>query len=141
MPETSGAPARPNKGLIINRGVTIVGSLSLQGEVLIEGAVDGEVRCTNVQIAERGVVDGLIVADKVLVLGEFVGAIYAKEIRLGAACAVEGHIFHRKLVLEEGCYFEGKSRCYANPLVHAPAPEPPPWSGEELTANFQNPIG
>ncbi len=136
MSETSGAPARPSKGLLISRGITIVGSLSMQGEVVIEGTVDGEVRCTRVQISERGVVDGLIVADRVVVLGEFVGAIYAKEILLGAACAVEGHIFHRKLVLEEGCYFEGKSRCYTNPLAHAPAAEPPPWSGEELTASF-----
>lgn len=141
MSETKGAPARPSKGLLISRGITIVGSLSMQGEVVIEGTVDGEVRCTSVQISERGVVDGLIVADKVVVLGEFVGAIYAREILLGAACAVEGHIFHRKLVLEEGCYFEGKSRCYTNPLVHAPAAEPPPWSGEELTAAFENPLG
>ena len=136
MSETNGAPARSSRGLLVSRGITIVGSLSLRGEVVIEGAVDGEVRCTSLQIAERGVVDGLVVADKVVVLGEFVGAIYAKEIRLGAACAVEGHIFHRKLVLEEGCYFEGKSRCYSNPLAHAPAAEPPPWSGEELTASF-----
>jgi len=137
MSETGGAPARSCKGpLVINRGITIVGSLALKGHVVIEGAVDGEVRCTDLQIAERGVVDGLIVADKVVVLGEFIGAIYAKEIFLGAACAVEGHIFHRKLVLEEGCYFEGKSRCHSNPLAHAPAAEPPPWSGEELRASF-----
>ena len=127
--------------LVINRGMTIVGSLSLKGQVVIEGAVDGEVRCTDLQIAERGMVDGLVVADKVVVLGEFIGAIYANEIVLGAACAVEGHIFHRKLVLEEGCYFEGKSRCYTNPLAHAPAAEPAPWSGEELTASLQSPLG
>jgi len=137
MSETNGAPARSSRGsLVIGRGITIVGSLALKGRVVIEGAVDGEVRCTDLQIAERGVVDGLIVADKVVVLGEFTGAIYAKEILLGAACAVEGHIFHRKLVLEEGCYFEGKSRCYTNPLAHAPAAAPAPWSGEELTASF-----
>jgi cytoskeletal protein CcmA (bactofilin family) len=137
MSETKGALTRSSRGpLVINRGITIVGSLSLKGHVVIEGAVDGEVRCTELQIAERGTVDGLVVADKVTVLGEFVGAIYAKEIVLGAACAVEGHIFHRKLVLEEGCYFEGKSRCYSNPLAHAPAAEPAPWSGEELTASL-----
>ncbi len=137
MSELNGTPARSSNGsLVINRGITIVGSLSLKGQVLIEGAVDGEVRCTGLHISERGVVDGLIVAEKVVVLGEFTGAIYAKELVLGAACAVEGHIFHRKLVLEEGCYFEGKSRCYTNPLAHAPAAEPPPWSGEELTASL-----
>jgi cytoskeletal protein CcmA (bactofilin family) len=137
MSETNGAPARPTRGpLVISRGMTIVGSLALKGQVIIEGTVDGEVRCTDLQIAERGVVDGLVVADKVVVLGEFIGVIYAKELVLGAACAVEGHIFHRKLVLEEGCYFEGKSRCYTNPLAHAPAAEPAPWRSEELTASL-----
>ena len=82
-------------------------------------------------------VDGLVVADKVIVLGEFVGAIYANEIVLGAACAVEGHIFHRKLVLEEGCYFEGKSRCYSEPAAAShPPPSRRPGAGEELTASL-----
>jgi cytoskeletal protein CcmA (bactofilin family) len=125
MTELIAGHARTAKGgLVINRGVTIVGALSLEGHVLIEGAVDGEVRCTGLQIAERGEVEGLIVADRVVVLGEFSGAIYARELVLGAGCAVEGQIFHHKLVLEEGCYFEGQSRRHGDPLKIAPlAPE------------------
>lgn len=137
MPVENGVAARPAKGsLVINRGITIVGSLSLKGEVLIEGSVDGEVHCTSLQIAERGIVEGLVVAQKVLVLGEFLGEIYAEELVLGAACAVEGHIYHRKLVLEKGCYFEGKSRCYTHPLAQAPAAQPPQRSGEDFVDRF-----
>jgi cytoskeletal protein CcmA (bactofilin family) len=106
---------------MINRGVAIVGSLTLQGDVYIEGTVDGEVWCTGLQIGERGAVDGLIVGERVVVLGEFKGQIYASELVLGAGCAVEGQIFHNKLVVEAGCFFEGKSRRHPNPLQLAPA--------------------
>lgn len=121
MSELNGTHARSAKGaLVINRGVTIVGALSLEGQVFIEGAVDGEVRCSALQIAERGEMEGLIVADRVVVLGEFSGAIYARELVLGAGCAVEGQIYHHKLVLEVGCYFEGQSRRHGDPLKIAP---------------------
>ncbi|HEX9882160.1 MAG TPA: polymer-forming cytoskeletal protein [Hyphomicrobium sp.] len=113
---------RSSKGtVVINRGVTIVGSLSLEGQVFIEGTVDGEVWCTGLEIDTRGIVDGLIVAERVVVLGEFRGHIYASELIMRTGCAVEGQIFHNKLVLEEGCYFEGKSRRHANPRQLAPA--------------------
>ena len=123
MTELNAAGMRPAKGaLVINRGVTIIGALSLDGPVTIEGTIDGGVRCSNLQITERGEVEGLIVADKVVVLGEFSGAIYARELILGAGCNVEGQIYHHKLVLEAGCYFEGQSRRHGDPLKIAPEP-------------------
>lgn len=122
MADVDDAELGSRKGsLVINRGISIVGSLTIEGQVHIDGAVDGEVRCKAVRIGERGLVEGLIVAERVVILGEFAGEIYADEIVLGAACAVDGMICHNKLILEKGCYFEGKSRRYADPLAHAPA--------------------
>jgi cytoskeletal protein CcmA (bactofilin family) len=124
MSEIWGRRDRSSKGtVVINRGVTIVGSLSLEGDVFIEGTVDGEVWCTSLEIDTRGIVDGLIVADRVVVLGEFRGHIYAGELVMRTGCAVEGQIYHNKLVLEEGCYFEGKSRRHPNPRQLAPVAE------------------
>jgi cytoskeletal protein CcmA (bactofilin family) len=124
MSELNAVFARSRKGaLVISRGASIVGSLTLQGDIFIEGTVEGEVRCTTLQITERGAVDGLIVAERVIVLGEVNGDIYANELILGAGCAVEGQINHNKLVLEKGCYFEGKSRRHEDPQRAAPRPE------------------
>ena len=66
----------------------------------------------------------MIVAERVIVLGEVNGNIYANELILGAGCAVEGQIHHQKLVLEKGCYFEGKSRRHENAVSAAPGPQP-----------------
>ena len=120
-----------NGALVVSRGVTIVGSLTVEGDMLIEGTVDGDIRCGGLQIAERGAVEGLIVAESVVILGEFRGMIYARELVLAAGSGVEGQIFHNKLVLEQGCYFEGKSRRHGDPLLIAPVARRRSASGEE----------
>ena len=110
----------PKGTFVVPRAVTIVGTVYFDGPVLVEGTVDGGVRGLTVQIAEKGVVDGLVVGDHVVVLGEVNGSIYAKYLVLRTASTVEGQIYHEALVLESGCFFEGKSRRYSNPVSLAP---------------------
>ena len=121
MSELSTRDGPPAPGLlVINRGVTIVGSLYYDGQIQVEGTIDGEVRCSALQITERGAVEGLIVAESVDVRGEANGSIYADKLVLRTACAVEGEVYHHNLVLEDGCLFEGKSRRHTNPMELAP---------------------
>jgi len=120
------ADARSVDGsLLIHRGVTIVGALLVDGQVRVDGAIDGEVRCNTLQITERGTVEGLIVAESVDVLGEANGSIYANKLVLRTACTVEGEIYHHNLVLEDGCFFEGRSRRHTDPLQLAPESNTP----------------
>lgn len=98
------------KLFVLPSGARLMGSLVFSGEVELFGTVTGDVYCKTLQITERGSVDGDIVAERVVVRGEVVGTIKAAEIVLKTACSVEGQIFHQHLVLEDGCYFEGKSR-------------------------------
>jgi cytoskeletal protein CcmA (bactofilin family) len=50
------------------------------------------------------------------VLGEVSGEIFANNLTLKSASSVAADIFHKHLSLEDGCYFEGKSRRHADPL-------------------------
>jgi cytoskeletal protein CcmA (bactofilin family) len=102
--------------LTIPRKATIEGALDFPGPLIIDGTVLGDVRCASVVISERGVVDGAVVADSVTVLGEVSGEIFANHLTLKKASSVAANIFHKHLSLEDGCYFEGKSRRHANPL-------------------------
>ena len=121
MPKSSTRQGRPTPGpLLISRGVTIVGSLFYDGQIQVEGTIDGEVRCSALQITELGAVEGLIVAESVEVRGEANGSIYAEKLVLRTTCSVEGEVYHHNLVLEDGCLFEGKSRRHANPVKLAP---------------------
>mgnify|MGYP001294659264 CR=1 FL=1 len=103
------------------RRATFEGSINFPGPVIIEGTLIGEVRSASVTISERGIVEGAICAGSVTVMGEVTGDIYAVTLILKTACSVHGNIFHRHLSLENGCYFEGKSRRHNEPLALASA--------------------
>jgi cytoskeletal protein CcmA (bactofilin family) len=112
----SSAPRLMAAQLSIPRKATIEGSIEFPGTMLIEGTILGDVQCSSLVIAERGIVDGSIRADDVTVFGEVTGEIFANTLTLKTACQVAGDIFHKRLALEDGCYFEGKSRRHPEPL-------------------------
>jgi cytoskeletal protein CcmA (bactofilin family) len=99
----------------IPRQAQIEGAISFPGNVVIEGTIFGDVSCKEIVVTERGAVEGMLVAETVTVLGEASGSIYADHVTLKAASLVTAEIFHSKLNLESGCFFEGKSRRVAQP--------------------------
>ena len=65
---------------------------------------------------------GGVAAEDVVVRGHVVGSIRGLRITLQAQSHVEGDIFHQSLAIEQGAYFEGKSRRSDNPLAEIKAP-------------------
>ena len=53
--------------------------------------------------------------------GHLMGTIRGVRITLQAPSHVEGDIFHQSLAIEQGAYFEGKSRRSDNPLAETKA--------------------
>ena len=109
-------PGITESALSIGSKVTIVGAIHYDGQIDIEGTVHGDVRCTSLNVSRYGTVLGTIVADEVTVSGGVNGSIYANRLVLKTKCDVEGEIYHRELSLEDGCYFDGKSRPHKQPL-------------------------
>jgi len=100
----------------VPRAVTIEGAVDFPGAVTVDGTIAGDISCTMLTVTERGIVDGSVRAATVIVMGEVSGAIFANDLTLKTACSVTADISHRKLLLEDGSYFEGKSRRHPNPL-------------------------
>jgi cytoskeletal protein CcmA (bactofilin family) len=96
--------------------VRVKEDIDFPGPVVIEGTVLGDVRCMSLIVGERGIVDGTIKADRVTILGEVTGEIFATHVTLKTSSAVAANIFHKHLSLEGGCHFEGNSRRHADPL-------------------------
>jgi len=109
-------PQVVGRTLSIPRAATIEGGIDYPGPLIIEGTVLGEVNCLSLIVSERGVVEGTIKSESVTVMGEVSGEIFANELTLKAACLVNADIVHKKLMLENGSFFEGKSRRHTNPL-------------------------
>jgi cytoskeletal protein CcmA (bactofilin family) len=60
---------------------------------------------------------GNVIAEDVVVRGRVVGSIRGLRVTLQAQSHVEGDIFHQSLAIEQGAYFEGKSRRSDDPLA------------------------
>jgi cytoskeletal protein CcmA (bactofilin family) len=108
----------PNKLVpsIIGGDLTIMGKVSARGEVQVDGHINGDVRCSSLLLSERSQVIGNVIAEDVIVRGKVVGGIKGLRVTLHNNCYVEGDIHHQSLAIEQGAYFEGKSRHSDEPL-------------------------
>lgn len=154
VPQTSPPPTRPigsalrsaERGTpsVIGPELQITGNLVSRGEVQIDGEINGDIHGSHVVVGERATVTGGIVADEVVVRGHVMGSVRGKRVLLQSTCRVEGDVYHLTLAIEQGAYFEGKSRRTDDPTagygLAAPAAtadaEPPaadPASDETLS--------
>lgn len=102
--------------LVLGAEIDIKGSVYIDAAVHLEATIDGELRCSELTIPAHVKARGTMVAERVVVYGTVHGAIYADEIVLHPGCKVEGEIYHKRLMLEAGAYFEGKSRRVDDPI-------------------------
>jgi cytoskeletal protein CcmA (bactofilin family) len=123
-PGLRAVPARPASGTpsIIGADLVIVGILESTGEVQIEGDVQGDVHAGRIVVGQQAQVTGDLIANEVVVGGMVQGTICGNNVTFRSASRVEGEVYHKTLAIEQGAYFEGKSRRSADPMsVQRPA--------------------
>ncbi len=109
---------------IIGADLIITGNLQSKGEVQIDGTIQGDLHGTHVVVGERAKITGGIVADDVIVRGHVEGSIRGLRVTLQSSSRVEGDIYHQSLAIEQGAYFEGKSRRTEDPIAELTAIKP-----------------
>jgi cytoskeletal protein CcmA (bactofilin family) len=97
------------QGTVIAKGLKIVGSVTAEGLVEVNGQIDGEVHCTSLVISRGAHVSGTIAADRVVVDGRVEGPIQGGDVTLKSQAYVVGDIHHKSLSIDSGAYFEGRS--------------------------------
>jgi cytoskeletal protein CcmA (bactofilin family) len=107
---------------IIGEDLTIRGNVISQGEVPVDGEVEGDIRCGSLLLGDKSRVTGGVAAEDVVVRGHIVGSVRGLRVTLQAQSHVEGDIFAQSLAIEQGAYFEGKSRRSDDPLAEIKAP-------------------
>jgi len=102
--QDSGRAGAPS---IIGADISIVGDLSSEGEVQVDGSIDGDIRAKTLLIGESATVKGEIVGDSVRIYGRFTGQIKARAVTLAKSARVVGDILHEKLSIENGASLDG----------------------------------
>jgi cytoskeletal protein CcmA (bactofilin family) len=101
---------------VIGSDLVITGNLTSKGQMQIDGEVQGDINGSHVIVGERARITGGIRSEEVVVRGKVQGSIHSNRVMLQANSHVEGDIFHKALAIEQGAFFEGKSRRSDNPL-------------------------
>lgn len=94
---------------VIAEGLKIVGSVTAEGLVEVNGQIEGELHCTSLIISRKAQVAGTITAERVVVDGRVEGPIQGGEVVLKSQAHVVGDIQHQSLAIDSGAYFEGRS--------------------------------
>ena len=97
------------QGTVIAKGLKIVGSVTAEGLVEVNGQIDGELHCTSLVIARGAHVNGIVAAERVVVDGKVEGPIQGGDVVLKSQAHVVGDIHHQSLAIERGAYFDGRS--------------------------------
>ena len=112
MPPEDISPSRapsPDPGVpsIISADLKIVGDLHSNGDLQIDGAIEGDITSRSVTVGEGAVVRGSLVAENVRVYGAVFGQIKANSVTLTKTAKVEGNIVHQALSMEAGAVLSG----------------------------------
>ena len=112
----------------ISEDLKIVGNVSSKGEIQLEGHVQGDVSCVALVLAESAKLEGNVIAEDVLIRGRLIGSVQALRVTLQSESHVEGDLTYQSLAIEQGAFFDGKSRPSENPLSKGQT------TAEDLTA-------
>lgn len=117
-----------NEQSIVSSEVEIVGTIKSKGSVRIDGKLDGELHVSgDVVVGKSANIKGNLHVNSAIVEGSVSGNINAQDkIDMKASARVNGDIRSKRLAVEDGVTFVGKSE--VNPSGTASSSLPPPSS-------------
>ncbi|MGE0767453.1 MAG: polymer-forming cytoskeletal protein [Hyphomicrobiaceae bacterium] len=122
---------------IINEWLKMKGDLESEGDILVKGKVNGNIKCNLLIIDVDALVEGGITADEVVIRGTTKGVINATKVRLEKTAHVDSEICHNVFSAEEGARIKGALHYKDNPVADAQkakaTKEPAKSTGQEPT--------
>jgi cytoskeletal protein CcmA (bactofilin family) len=117
---SDGGGSRPST---IGGELMITGNVTSKGKIHLDGQVQGEIHCASLVLGENSQLEGSAIAEDVVISGRLIGSVRALRVRLQPKSHVEGDLLYQSLAIEQGAYFEGKSRRSDDPLSRQDALE------------------
>src|SRR6202046_331976 len=97
LPAPLAPPKKLNRGTapsIISADLTVTGTLVSNGDIQIDGTVEGDVRSVGLVIGEKAEIHGEIMGADITVGGRVIAPIRPRKVQLSATSHVEGDILH-----------------------------------------------
>lgn len=127
---------RPGHGpSIITGEVVIEGTLLSNGELQIDGEINGDIHARAVVIDVNGQVHGEVVAEDVIVRGRIIGPIRGLHVHILAGGHVEGDVLNETISIENGAFVDGKINRVENPLGESQQPYDHSYPNNDYTGD------
>jgi cytoskeletal protein CcmA (bactofilin family) len=108
--ETGGGSAKSGGGTLsfIGSEVTITGNISGEGDIHLDGVIDGDVRCRSLILGSGGRIRGNIEADKATIAGAVEGTVSATTLTIEKSARVKGDLSYDSVSMETGAQVDGR---------------------------------
>ena len=116
---------------ILSADLRITGNIVSDGDIQIDGVLEGDVSSGSVTIGDGARMTGNIVAEHVIIRGEVQGGVNASSVQLSQSARMIGDIVHDQLSIELGAHLEGRCSRRNGP---ADTPNPTDSSGSGSAA-------
>jgi cytoskeletal protein CcmA (bactofilin family) len=88
--------------------VTITGNIGGDGNLHIDGRVDGDVQCNALIVGNSGQVNGNITADEAKIAGSVNGTVSAQTLTIESSARITGDLAYDSVSVETGAHVEGR---------------------------------
>ncbi len=95
---------------IISRGLVVTGDMVSDGEIQVDGRVQGDVQCASLVIGITGEVMGEVRTASLRLHGQLTGQVNAESVFLAATARMVGDVYHQSLAIEPGAFLQGMCR-------------------------------
>jgi len=110
---------------IIGADLKVVGNLQCDGDIDVQGTVQGDIEAATVTVDKDARVDGSIRAHSLIVSGSVDGGMEATEISLTSTARVTGELSHETLSVDPGASLEARlSKLSKEKRIAAQIPKP-----------------
>jgi cytoskeletal protein CcmA (bactofilin family) len=92
---------------IISQNFRVVGNITSEGDVQLDGTIDGNLKAKSLVIGATGSIRGEVKVDKVQVQGSVTGPIRGRTVEIAKTAKVTGDVFYESLTVETGAVIDG----------------------------------
>ncbi len=96
--------------LVVDADTILEGELTVLGTVRIDGLFRGQLSCTSLELGIDGVIEGTVMAERLIVAGQIIGVARARVVHLYATAILEGELHQEKLSMDDEATLIGESR-------------------------------
>ena len=99
-----------NSVSVISDEITISGTVSSSGNLVVNGNVEGDITCESLKIGQTGNVNGTVKAEFCYLAGKLEGKLTARQVSISSTGNLNGRLSYGKLEVESGANIALKLR-------------------------------